>query len=156
MGDVRAVFSRRYLHQNKALEIFFSNRCECIYSQVCVLYICMCVEVVFLSRVCPASVFLVFETPRVVREVVKRLPKVGAGAEYHLPQTRSTLTPSHPHTLTPSPSHTHRHTHKQIDLAGAAADPLPQVLHDCQMAEERDIQFRLSNVSQHHRRSNVQ
>ena len=27
LSDVKAVFSRRYLHQNKALEIFFSNRC---------------------------------------------------------------------------------------------------------------------------------
>ena len=28
LGDVKAVFSRRYLHQNKALEIFFANRCK--------------------------------------------------------------------------------------------------------------------------------
>ena len=69
------------------------------------LSLCVCV------CVCPASVFLVFETPRVVREVVKRLPKVGAGAEYHLPQTRSTLTPSHPHT------HTDTLTNRSTSLA---------------------------------------
>ena len=28
LSDVKAVFSRRYLHQNKALEIFFANRCK--------------------------------------------------------------------------------------------------------------------------------
>ena len=35
-----------------------------------------------------ASVFLVFLSSRDVREVVKRLPKVGVGAEYDLPQSR--------------------------------------------------------------------
>ena len=35
-----------------------------------------------------ASVFLVFLSHRDVREVVKRLPKVGVGAEYDLPQSR--------------------------------------------------------------------
>ena len=35
-----------------------------------------------------ASVFLVFSSPKDVRDVVKRLPKVGVGAEYELPQSR--------------------------------------------------------------------
>ncbi|CAI8037971.1 Putative neurobeachin homolog [Geodia barretti] len=71
LSQVRAVFSRRYLHQNKALEIFFTDR---------------------------SSAFLVFSSPREVREVVKRLPKVGTGAEYDLPQSRSTSL-AQPHQL---------------------------------------------------------
>ena len=43
-----------------------------------------------------ASAFLVFASPREVREVVKRLPKVGTGAEYDLPQSRSAKTPPPP------------------------------------------------------------
>ena len=34
LQDVRAVFSRRYLHQNKALEIFFADRCKLFVSEI--------------------------------------------------------------------------------------------------------------------------
>ena len=115
LSQVRAVFSRRYLHQNKALEIFFTDRCtpththlEYMYQFYCVLlrlhffnilegqlntqksdshyvtFLCVCVCVCVRA----ASAFLVFASPREVREVVKRLPKVGTGAEYDLPQSR--------------------------------------------------------------------
>ena len=41
-----------------------------------------------------------FSSPREVREVVKRLPKVGTGAEYDLPQSRSAFLP-HPSSIPP-------------------------------------------------------
>ena len=62
LQDVAAVFSRRYLHQNRAVEIFFSDR---------------------------SSAFFVFESSRDVRNVVSSLPKVGIGSTYDFPQTRS-------------------------------------------------------------------
>ena len=34
LQDVMAVFSRRYLHQNKALEIFFADRCKLFVSEI--------------------------------------------------------------------------------------------------------------------------
>ena len=34
LQDVRAAFSRRYLHQNKALEIFFADRCKLFVNEV--------------------------------------------------------------------------------------------------------------------------
>ena len=33
--DVRAVFARRYLHQNRALELFLHDRSEWVYLRVC-------------------------------------------------------------------------------------------------------------------------
>lgn len=52
---------RRYLHQNKALEVFFSDR---------------------------DSIFLVFDSSSEAGEMVRRLPKVGVGPQYDLPQAR--------------------------------------------------------------------
>ena len=62
LQDVAAVFSRHYLHQNRALEIFFSDR---------------------------SSAFFSFESSREVRSIVRRLPKVGVGTAYDFSQTRS-------------------------------------------------------------------
>jgi len=62
LQDIRAVFSRRYLHQNKALEIFFADR---------------------------SSAYFTFENFKEIKLVVRRLPKVGVGAEYGLPPSRS-------------------------------------------------------------------
>jgi len=53
--------SRRYLHQNKALELFFADR---------------------------TSAFFVFGSSREVGEMVQRLPKVGLGQHFDLPPTR--------------------------------------------------------------------
>lgn len=59
--EIRAVFSRRYLLQNTALEIFMANR---------------------------VAVMFNFSDPAVVKKVVNSLPRVGAGTNFGLPQTR--------------------------------------------------------------------
>jgi hypothetical protein len=61
LAAITAVLPRRYLHQSKALEIFFADR---------------------------TSAFFVFESAKDVGEMVRRLPKVGAGPCFDLPQTR--------------------------------------------------------------------
>ncbi len=61
LEEVTGVLSRCYLHQNKALEVFFADR---------------------------TSTYLVFEDGDDVGDVVRRLPKVGAGPVYDLPQAR--------------------------------------------------------------------
>ncbi|CAF4550524.1 unnamed protein product, partial [Rotaria magnacalcarata] len=59
--EIRAIFSRRYLLQEKALEIFVSNR---------------------------TSVMFAFNDRSVVKKVVNFLPRVGVGGRYGLPQQR--------------------------------------------------------------------
>ena len=61
LQDVVAVFSRHYLHQNRAIEVFFSDR---------------------------SSAFFAFESNREVKTTVRRLPKVGIGTAYDFAQTR--------------------------------------------------------------------
>ena len=62
-NEIRAVYARRYLLQNVALEIFVSNR---------------------------SSVMFAFAERRTVERVVNILPRVGVGLRYGLPQTRHT------------------------------------------------------------------
>ncbi|XP_044046004.1 lipopolysaccharide-responsive and beige-like anchor protein isoform X3 [Siniperca chuatsi] len=59
--EIRAVFSRRYLLQNTALEIFMANR---------------------------TAVMLNFPDAAMVKKVVHSLPRVGVGTNFGLPQTR--------------------------------------------------------------------
>ncbi|KAM6971940.1 LOW QUALITY PROTEIN: lipopolysaccharide-responsive and beige-like anchor protein [Aplochiton taeniatus] len=59
--EIRAVFSRRYLLQNTALEIFMANR---------------------------TAVMLNFPDAATVKKVVHVLPRVGVGTNFGLPQTR--------------------------------------------------------------------
>nr|XP_014344056.1 PREDICTED: lipopolysaccharide-responsive and beige-like anchor protein isoform X1 [Latimeria chalumnae] len=59
--EIRAVFSRRYLLQNTALEIFMANR---------------------------AAVMFNFPDQAMVKKVVHCLPRVGVGTNFGLPQTR--------------------------------------------------------------------
>uniref|UniRef100_A0A8B9I073 LPS-responsive vesicle trafficking, beach and anchor containing n=1 Tax=Astyanax mexicanus TaxID=7994 RepID=A0A8B9I073_ASTMX len=59
--EIRAVFSRRYLLQNTALEIFLANR---------------------------TAVMFNFADAATVKKVVHCLPRVGVGTNYGLPQTR--------------------------------------------------------------------
>ncbi|XP_062288944.1 lipopolysaccharide-responsive and beige-like anchor protein isoform X3 [Scomber scombrus] len=59
--EIRAVFSRRYLLQNTALEIFMANR---------------------------TAVMLNFPDAAAVKKVVHSLPRVGVGTNFGLPQTR--------------------------------------------------------------------
>mgnify|MGYP002378640195 CR=1 FL=1 len=62
-SEIRAIFSRRYLLQDKALEIFVSNR---------------------------TSVMFAFNDRIIVKKVISFLPRVGVGARYGLPQQRRT------------------------------------------------------------------
>ncbi|KAK9540554.1 hypothetical protein VZT92_002998 [Zoarces viviparus] len=59
--EIRAVFSRRYLLQNTALEIFMANRTAVIFN---------------------------FPDAATVKKVVHSLPRVGVGTNFGLPQTR--------------------------------------------------------------------
>ncbi|XP_072525854.1 lipopolysaccharide-responsive and beige-like anchor protein isoform X2 [Salminus brasiliensis] len=59
--EIRAIFSRRYLLQNTALEIFMANR---------------------------TAVMFNFADAAMVKKVVHCLPRVGVGTNYGLPQTR--------------------------------------------------------------------
>ncbi|XP_055014161.1 LOW QUALITY PROTEIN: lipopolysaccharide-responsive and beige-like anchor protein [Boleophthalmus pectinirostris] len=59
--EIRAVFSRRYLLQNTALEIFMANR---------------------------TAVMFNFPDAATVKKVVNSLPRVGVGTNFGLPQTR--------------------------------------------------------------------
>ncbi|XP_031781588.1 neurobeachin isoform X6 [Nasonia vitripennis] len=60
-SEVRAIFSRRYLLQNIAIEIFLASR---------------------------TSIFFVFPDQTTVKKVIKALPRVGVGIKYGIPQTR--------------------------------------------------------------------
>ncbi|XP_053335852.1 lipopolysaccharide-responsive and beige-like anchor protein [Clarias gariepinus] len=60
-SEIRAIFSRRYLLQNTALEIFLANR---------------------------TSVMFNFADAATVKKVVHALPRVGVGTNFGLPQTR--------------------------------------------------------------------
>ncbi|CAF3766606.1 unnamed protein product [Rotaria sordida] len=62
-NEIRAIFSRRYLLQDRALEIFVSNR---------------------------TSIMFAFADRTIVKKVVNYLPPVGVGGRYGLPQQRRT------------------------------------------------------------------
>ncbi|CAG9133046.1 unnamed protein product [Plutella xylostella] len=64
-ASVRAIFSRRYLLQSVALEMFLASR---------------------------TSIFFAFPDQATVKKVIKALPRVGVGIKYGIPQTR--LVPS--------------------------------------------------------------
>ncbi|KAF4531790.1 hypothetical protein B566_EDAN011826 [Ephemera danica] len=60
-SEVRAIFARRYLLQNTALEIFLASR---------------------------TSIMFAFPDQATVKKVIKALPRVGVGIKYGIPQTR--------------------------------------------------------------------
>ncbi|XP_074039370.1 A kinase anchor protein rugose isoform X1 [Leptinotarsa decemlineata] len=60
-SEVRAIFSRRYLLQNNAIEIFLASR---------------------------TSIMFAFSDQTTVKKVIKALPRVGVGIKYGIPQTR--------------------------------------------------------------------
>ncbi|KAG8038584.1 hypothetical protein G9C98_006280, partial [Cotesia typhae] len=60
-SEVRAIFSRRYLLQNVAIEIFLASR---------------------------TSILFAFPDQMTVKKVIKALPRVGVGIKYGIPQTR--------------------------------------------------------------------
>lgn len=60
-SEIRAIFSRRYLLQNVAIEIFLASR---------------------------TSIMFAFPDQATVKKVIKALPRVGVGIKYGIPQTR--------------------------------------------------------------------
>uniref|UniRef100_A0A1Y1K827 BEACH-type PH domain-containing protein n=1 Tax=Photinus pyralis TaxID=7054 RepID=A0A1Y1K827_PHOPY len=60
-SEIRAIFSRRYLLQNVAIEIFLASR---------------------------TSILFAFPDQATVKKVIKALPRVGVGIKYGIPQTR--------------------------------------------------------------------
>ncbi|XP_059484361.1 neurobeachin isoform X4 [Neocloeon triangulifer] len=60
-SEVRAIFARRYLLQNTAIEIFLASR---------------------------TSIMFAFSDQTTVKKVIKALPRVGVGIKYGIPQTR--------------------------------------------------------------------
>nr|XP_037871256.1 neurobeachin isoform X6 [Bombyx mori] len=60
-SEIRAIFSRRYLLQNVAVELFLASR---------------------------TSIFFAFPDQATVKKVIKALPRVGVGIKYGIPQTR--------------------------------------------------------------------
>ncbi|KPJ01367.1 Neurobeachin [Papilio xuthus] len=60
-SEVRAIFSRRYLLQSVAIEMFLASR---------------------------TSIFFAFPDQATVKKVIKALPRVGVGIKYGIPQTR--------------------------------------------------------------------
>ena len=78
--EIRAIFSRRYLLQDRALEIFVSNRSKQIFDDG---------QIISIDRLTfLASVMLAFSDRNLVKKVVNYLPRVGVGGRYGLPQQR--------------------------------------------------------------------
>ncbi|XP_058138435.1 lipopolysaccharide-responsive and beige-like anchor protein isoform X1 [Dasypus novemcinctus] len=84
--EIRSIFSRRYLLQNTALEIFMANR---------------------------VAVMFNFPDPATVKKVVNYLPRVGIGTSFGLPQTRR-ISLASPHQLFKASNMTQRWQHREI------------------------------------------
>ncbi|XP_076995955.1 lipopolysaccharide-responsive and beige-like anchor protein isoform X2 [Tamandua tetradactyla] len=84
--EIRSIFSRRYLLQNTALEIFMANR---------------------------VAVMFNFPDPATVKKVVNYLPRVGIGTSFGLPQTRRISLASPPQLFRAS-NMTQRWQHREI------------------------------------------
>ncbi|XP_060234506.1 lipopolysaccharide-responsive and beige-like anchor protein isoform X2 [Meriones unguiculatus] len=84
--EIRSIFSRRYLLQNTALEIFMANR---------------------------VAVMFNFPDSATVRKVVNYLPRVGVGTSFGLPQTRR-ISLATPRQLFKASNMTQRWQHREI------------------------------------------
>ncbi|XP_034356953.1 lipopolysaccharide-responsive and beige-like anchor protein isoform X3 [Arvicanthis niloticus] len=84
--EIRSIFSRRYLLQNTALEIFMANR---------------------------VAVMFNFPDPATVKKVVNCLPRVGVGTSFGLPQTRR-ISLATPRQLFKASNMTQRWQHREI------------------------------------------
>ncbi|XP_071977592.1 lipopolysaccharide-responsive and beige-like anchor protein isoform X2 [Engystomops pustulosus] len=84
--EIRAIFSRRYLLQNTALEIFMANR---------------------------VAVMFNFPDPSTVKKVVHCLPRVGIGTNFGLPQTRR-ISLASPRQIFKASNMTQRWQHREI------------------------------------------
>ncbi|XP_062055494.1 lipopolysaccharide-responsive and beige-like anchor protein isoform X2 [Lepus europaeus] len=85
-SEIRSIFSRRYLLQNTALEIFMANR---------------------------VAVMFNFPDPATVKKVVNYLPRVGIGTSFGLPQTRR-ISLASPRQLFKASNMTQRWQHREI------------------------------------------
>lgn len=85
-SEVRAIFSRRYLLQNVAIEIFLASR---------------------------TSIFFAFPDQATVKKVIKALPRVGVGIKYGIPQTRRASMMS-PRQLMRNSNMTHKWQRREI------------------------------------------
>ncbi|XP_028598700.2 lipopolysaccharide-responsive and beige-like anchor protein isoform X3 [Podarcis muralis] len=85
-SEIRSVFSRRYLLQNTALEIFMANR---------------------------VAVMFNFPDPATVKKVVNCLPRVGIGTSFGLPQTRR-ISMASPRQIFKASNMTQRWQHREI------------------------------------------
>nr|XP_044987386.1 lipopolysaccharide-responsive and beige-like anchor protein isoform X2 [Jaculus jaculus] len=85
-SEIRSIFSRRYLLQNTALEIFMANR---------------------------VAVMFNFPDPATVKKVVNHLPRVGVGTSFGLPQTRR-ISLASPRQLFKASNMTQRWQHREI------------------------------------------
>ncbi|XP_066429755.1 lipopolysaccharide-responsive and beige-like anchor protein isoform X2 [Eleutherodactylus coqui] len=84
--EIRAIFSRRYLLQNSALELFMANR---------------------------VSVMFNFPDQTTVKKVVHCLPRVGIGTNFGLPQTRR-ISLASPRQIFKASNMTQRWQHREI------------------------------------------
>ncbi|KAM8939045.1 lipopolysaccharide-responsive and beige-like anchor protein isoform 2-T2 [Pelodytes ibericus] len=84
--EIRAIFSRRYLLQNTALEIFMANRVAVLFN---------------------------FPDPSAVKKVVHCLPRVGIGTNFGLPQTRR-ISLATPRQIFKASNMTQRWQHREI------------------------------------------
>ncbi|XP_045151741.1 lipopolysaccharide-responsive and beige-like anchor protein [Echinops telfairi] len=84
--EIRSIFSRRYLLQNTALEIFMANR---------------------------VAVMFNFPDPATVKKVVNYLPRVGIGTSFGLPQTRR-ISLASPRQLFKASNMTQRWQHREV------------------------------------------
>ncbi|XP_057581685.1 lipopolysaccharide-responsive and beige-like anchor protein isoform X2 [Hippopotamus amphibius kiboko] len=84
--EIRSIFSRRYLLQNTALEIFMANRVAIMFN---------------------------FPDPATVKKVVNYLPRVGIGTSFGLPQTRR-ISLASPRQLFKASNMTQRWQHREI------------------------------------------
>ncbi|XP_043340655.1 lipopolysaccharide-responsive and beige-like anchor protein isoform X1 [Cervus canadensis] len=85
-SEIRSIFSRRYLLQNTALEIFMANRVAIMFN---------------------------FPDPATVKKVVNYLPRVGIGTSFGLPQTRR-ISLASPRQLFKASNMTQRWQHREI------------------------------------------
>uniref|UniRef100_A0A8C6XHA1 LPS responsive beige-like anchor protein n=1 Tax=Naja naja TaxID=35670 RepID=A0A8C6XHA1_NAJNA len=85
-SEIRSVFSRRYLLQNTALEIFMANR---------------------------VAVMFNFPDPATVKKVINCLPRVGIGTSFGLPQTRR-ISMATPRQIFKASNMTQRWQHREI------------------------------------------
>lgn len=88
-SEIRAVFSRRYLLQNTAMEVFMANRSKwrCQRSDTHS-HLCHSSSLNGVCRSFTASVMFNFPDQATVKKVVYSLPRVGVGTSYGLPQAR--------------------------------------------------------------------